>query len=433
MIGKVTTVTNDRRRIGVLASSQLMGGIGIAAGLSVGGLLAEEISGSAAYAGLPQTAVVLGAALAAVPLARLAGRSGRRRALVSGFVIAGAGAALVFVSASIGSLPLLLLASFTTGTGAAAGLQARFAATDGVAPTRRARALSIVVWASAGGAIVGPLLIGPGARLVRNFDITALAGPWIFATVALMLSALIIWLALPSSALTIGGTGERPTIRGTLSGMMADADARLGLLAMSTGHAVMVGVMAMTSVHLVGHGSTLTFVGVVISVHVAGMFAFAPVFGWLTDRLGSARVVGVGAVALLVGACLTAYSGTLESNPTQHAQAERYATIGLFMIGLGWSAVTIAAAALIAAVSQDGTHAATDVQGTADLAMGVAGAVAGALSGVVLAMVGYTGLSLAGAALIVPLLVFLLLARRRGVIGSEERPEGSSLSRGETR
>ena len=400
-----------RSRVAVLASAQLIAGVGVSSAIAVGGLLAEEISGTASFSGLPQTANVLGAAVMAVPLARLAGRAGRRTALASGFALAAAGAAVALLAAAVASLPLLILGCLLLGAGMAAGLQARFAATDGVSDRRRGMVLSIVVWASSLGAIVGPNLIDPGTRVGEALGIIPLGGSWVFALAALLVAAAIIVLLLrgvrPASA------PPRRRIRVTLQSLLAHPDGRLGLVAMASGHAVMVGVMAMSSVHLHGHGSTLTFIGIVISAHVAGMYMLAPLFGWLTDRWGARAVVGLGASVLLAGCAGTATSGLMDQGHGSHRAAEVWATVGLVLIGFGWSAVTVAAATLIAVLSHHGDAAPTDIQGVADLTMGLAGASAGALSGVALAQVGYTGLSVAGALLLVPL-VWALIRRPTG-------------------
>ncbi|WP_084100025.1 MFS transporter [Demequina sp. NBRC 110051] len=390
-----------RSRVAILASAQLIAGVGVSSAIAVGGLLAEEISGTASFSGLPQTANVLGAAVMAVPLARLAGRAGRRTALASGFALAAVGAAVALLSAAVASLPLLILGCLLLGAGMAAGLQARFAATDGVSDRRRGIVLSIVVWASSLGAIVGPNLIDPGTRVGQALGIIPLGGSWVFALAALLVAAAIIVLLLrgvrPASA------PPRRRIRVTLQSLLAHPDGRLGLVAMASGHAVMVGVMAMSSVHLHGHGSTLTFIGIVISAHVAGMYMLAPLFGWLTDRWGARAVVGLGAGVLLAGCAGAATSGLMDQGHGSHRAAEVWATVGLVLIGFGWSAVTVAAATLIAVLSHHGDAAPTDIQGVADLTMGLAGASAGALSGVALAQLGYTGLAIAGALLLLPL------------------------------
>lgn len=379
--------------------------------MSVGGLLALALTGRTSLAGLPQTASVLGAALAAVPLSRLAARGGRRRALATGFLVAAVGATTAFVGAASGSFPLLLVGAMVTGVGGAAGLQARFAATDGVADDRRGLYLSIVVWSTTIGAVVGPNLISAGTRLGAYVGVEPLAGPWLFGTASLAIAGVLLALLLPTSRVPDAAPGRQSPLRATLRGILSRPDGRLSLLAISTSHAVMVGIMAMTSVHLKSHGSSFTFIGFVISAHVAGMFALAPLFGWLTDRLRPASVIALGATMLLLGAAFTAASGWLDAGHGSHRSAEAGVTVGLVLVGLGWSATTIAGATLVAKVSHESAMAATDVQGASDLVMGVSGATAGVASGAILAGMGYMGLALVGAAALVPLAIHL--ARNR--------------------
>lgn len=407
-----------RSRIAILASAQLIAGVGVSSAIAVGGLLAQEITGTASFSGFPQTANVLGAALMAVPLARLAGRAGRRAALTTGFALAACGAAIALLAAAAASLVLLILGCLMLGAGMAAGLQARFAATDGVVDSRRGIVLSIVVWASSLGAIVGPNLIDPGTRVGEALGIIPLGGSWGFALLALLTAAAVVGLWL--RGVRPAAAPPRRKIRVTLTSLLGHPDGRLGLVAMATGHAVMVGVMAMSSVHLHDHGSTLTFIGVVISAHVAGMYMLAPVFGWLTDRWGARAVVALGAGVLLAGCGAAAASGLIDQGHGSHRAAELWATVGLVLIGFGWSAVTVAAATLIAVLSHHGDAAPTDIQGVADLTMGLAGASAGALSGVALAHLGYTGLAAAGALLLVPL-AWVLVRRPRGVVAVTPR------------
>lgn len=388
-----------RGRVAVLALGQLAGGVGVASGLAVGGLLAQSITGSTGLAGLPQTFSVLGAAMMAVPLARLAARRGRRPALITGFAAAAVGAAAVLAAAIIASFPLLLVGMALTGGGTAAGLQARFAAIDGVAPARHGRLLSTVVWATTIGAVAGPNLIGPGARLADAWGIPELAGPWVFAMMGLAGAVAVISIGLRGVG-TGKMRGRTTSLAQALRVSVAHPSGRLALTAIATAHAVMVGIMAMTAVHLHDHGSALRIVGIVISVHVAGMFAFAPVFGYTTDRLGRRATIAAGVGILAVGAALTALSQSAASLAAQ----EWVAGSGLFLIGLGWSAVTIAAAALVTTVAFDRPEVEpTDVQGVADTVMGLAGAAAGALSGLGLATLGYAGLSWMGVALVAPL------------------------------
>ncbi len=283
----------------MLVVSNVLGGVAVASGFAVAGLLAENISGSTSMAGLVATSTTLGAAILAVPLARLARSRGRRISLTTGYLIATAGALLSIVAAQIDSLLLLLLAGCLFGSGSAANLQSRYAATDAADPEYVARSLSVVVWATTIGVVVGPNLTGVGGSLGTSVGLLALAGPYLFSVVAFALALATVWFGLRRlQQVTVRTKVERQPLATTFRQVMAIPHARLGLLAIATAHAVMVGVMSMTSVHLRHHGASLTIVGFVISGHVAGMYALSPVMGWLADRLGRIPTIGIGLAIL---------------------------------------------------------------------------------------------------------------------------------------
>ena len=401
----------QRRTLRVLVASQVLGGVGVASGFAVGGLLAEEVGGSTAVAGLAQTASVLGAALLAVPLARAAELAGRRTALSGGYALGLVGAALAATAAVVGSLPLLLVGMLLFGGGTASNLQARFAATDAASPEGRGRALSVVVWATTVGAVAGPNLLGVSGRAGTSLGVPSLAGALLLSVGAFATATAAVALLLrpdplraarasvPAAAST--EAPARPRVLQTLDVVGRLPDARLGLVAVATAHAVMVAVMVMTPVHLGHGGASLTVVGVVISVHVAGMYAASPVMGWAADRFGRVPTI-CGGIALLVAALVV---GAV-------ASAAQHALVGLALalLGLGWSACLVAGSTLLSeSVPQ---HVRTSVQGTSDLTMGLAAALAGALAGPVLAGAGYSGLTAAAGLLLVPVVV--LATRTRG-------------------
>lgn len=407
MTATVETTQAARRAVPVLVGSQVLGGVGVASGIAVGGLLAEQVSGSAALSGLAQTATVLGAAGLAVPLARLAAARGRRPALATGYGLGLAGAALVVLGAALGSFLLLVAGLLLFGGATASGLQARYAATDAAAPAARGRALSVVVWATTAGAVAGPNLSGAGGRLGTALGLPPLAGPFLLSALAFAAGAAVVGALLrPDPLLVTGGpapTGPRPGVATTLRTALALPAARLALVAIATAHAVMVGVMVMTPVHLGHGGASLQVVGLVISVHIAGMYAASPVMGWLADRAGRVPTVLLGVVllaaALLVGALAP-------------ADARGWVTVSMLLLGLGWSASLVAGSTLLSeSVPAD---VRTPVQGASDLVMGLAGAAAGALAGPVLAAGGYRAVTVAAAVLLVPVVVLLARGRARG-------------------
>ncbi|HET6986885.1 MAG TPA: MFS transporter, partial [Kribbella sp.] len=301
------TTELQRTTLRVLVASNVLGGVAVASGFAVAGLLAENISGSTSLAGLVATSTTLGAAMLAVPLARLARSRGRRVSLTVGYLIATTGALLSIVAAQVDSLALLLVAGCLFGSGSASNLQSRYAATDAADPARVARSLSLVVWATTIGVVVGPNLTGVGGSVGTSLGIMALAGPYVFSVVAFGLSLATVWFGLRRlHQTTPRDKVERQPLAPTFRRVLAIPNARLGLLSIAIAHAVMVGVMSMTSVHLRHHGASLTIVGFVISGHVAGMYALSPVMGWLADRLGRIPTIGIGLAILAIAMTVAA-------------------------------------------------------------------------------------------------------------------------------
>jgi MFS family permease len=407
----------------VLSAAQVTGGIGTGASVSVGALLAADISGSAAWSGAAATLTTLGAAMTAIPLARLADRRGRRVSLATGWFLAAVGAGLAILAGVAPSFPLLLLGLAFMGAGNAATLQARFAATDLATADQRARALGLVVWATTVGAVAGPNLTRPGASVADVLGIPPLTGPFLFSAAAGLVAAAVLAVALrPDPLLTAKasssgiGTAQQPAASPAQTpalpmpaaprAMRTIADsppALAAVVALVTGHAVMIAVMAMTPVHLHGHGASLTIIGLTISLHIAGMFALSPIVGWIADRHGRRPALLAG-FALLISATLTTATA---------GHSTLLVTLGLVLLGLGWSFTTIAASTQLSESVPDAQR--RHVQGTADLLMSLAGAGAGALSGVLVATIDYRGLSLVAAALVLPA-VALVGRRRRPVV-----------------
>lgn len=383
-----------------------LAGLGVTVGITAGGLLARDVAGTDSAAGLGQTAGVLGAAVLAVPLARISSSVGRRAGLSVGYTISVLGAVITVVAAAASSLLLLLVGLFFFGAATACGLQARYAAADLAAPEHRGRALSLVVWATAVGSILGPNLAAPGADLGVALGLPALAGAFVVSAVVFAIVALFLLTLLRPDPLLLarrlgGGTGGPPPRTGTapaLRAVWATPTGRLGLMSVVVSHSVMVGVMVMTPVHM-GHaggaeGTVLRVVGVVISVHVAGMYLFSPLVGALADRTGAPTVVALGGLLLLAA---TAVAGT--AGPSESVRLG----IGLLLLGLGWSCGLIAGSTLVTGAV--GAELRPTAQGGTDLLMGLGAASSGALGGPLLAWGGFGLVSGVSAALILPLAV----------------------------
>ncbi|MER5884333.1 MFS transporter [Streptomyces sp. NPDC001941] len=397
-----------RRTAAVLIASQILGGLGTATGIALAAVLAQEVSGTEALAGLAPTATVAGTAVLSVPLAALMTARGRRPGLVLAYLVGALGAGTVVVAAVLDSFPLLLLGMAGFGAGSSANLQARFAAADLAEPERRGRAISTVVWATTIGAVLGPNIAAPAGRSVVGLGIPAAAGPFLWAAGVFLVSAVLVLVLLRPDPLLAAralhpaddASPEGRSLRAGVRAVRRSPMARLALVTVALSHTAMVSIMSMTPVALSHHGADIQLIGLVISGHIAGMYAFSPVMGWLSDRLGRLSVIGL-AVGLLCCAALLA--GTAGASHGRTAA-------GLFLLGLGWSAGLVSGSALLTDSVPSAARAA--VQGLSDLTMNALAGIGGVTAGVVVANAGYGWLNAVGAALLLPLAA---LAVRRAV------------------
>ncbi len=389
------------RTVRTLMTSQMLGGIGVASGIAVGALMAADISGSDSLSGLASTSQVLGGALFTIPVAALMAARGRRVGLVAAYTVGTVGAVLAITATVIGSFALLLFGTLCFGAATTANSQSRYAAVDLAVPSRRGRQLSLVVWATTIGSVLGPNIIGPGAAIARTLGIPDLAGAWVISSVGFVAAIAVLWVALrPDPLLTARALAAAETefleapasttpgrskgsVRRGFSIIHATPSALLGTIAVAGGHVVMVSVMVMTPLHMKHGDASIEIIGFVISLHILGMYGLSPLSGYLTDRFGSPAVI-LGGVAVLLAACLFAGLSA--------AGFSWMLSVGLFLLGLGWSATMVAGSSLIA-----GSVAVADrsaVQGASDVAMGLSAALAGALAGVVVDVFGYGWLCL---------------------------------------
>ena len=382
----------QEKTVKVLATAQVLNGVGVAGTVAAGSLLVASITNSETLAGLAQTSSVLGAAALALPLARLTSRGGRRLALSVGLIAGVIGSLLAIFGGSRENIYLMLTGTFLVGAASAAGYQARFAAIDLATDEKRAKQLSFVVWGSTIGAVSGPNLMEPSGNLAESLGLPRLTGPYLISAVTLALAVLVIQLFLrPDPYLTAAkdsGAANLPRVKTkvALKHIRSSARASFAIAAIAIGHIAMVAVMVMTPVHMAHVDVTLTIIGLVISVHVLGMYAFSPLVGALTDRLGRLRVIQIGVAILLSSALISGF-----------ARADDAITlgIGLFLLGLGWSCTLIAGSALLTESVAPEFKSAS--QGASDLVMNLSGASGGAIAGVVIATLSYGWLCLLSA------------------------------------
>ena len=381
----------QQKVVKTLAGAQVLSGIGVAGTVAAGSLLVASISNSETLAGLAQTSAVLGAAALALPLARITAKGGRRAALSIGYFTGFIGSVFAIWGGSSKNLALMLIGTFLVGAASAAGYQARFAAIDLATDLTRAKQLSFVVWGSTIGAVAGPNLMQPAGNFAESIDLPRLVGPYLISAVTLASAAIVISIFLKPDPYLLANKDislqiKKGSTKEALSHIYRNPKALFAIAAIAIGHIAMVSVMVMTPVHMAHVDVTLRVIGLVISVHVLGMYAFSPIVGSLSDRFGRVRVIQLGLGILL--------ASTLISGLAQASDAITLG-VGLFLLGLGWSCTLIAGSALLSESVEDSFRASS--QGASDLVMNLAGAGGGAIAGVIIGTLSYGWLCFAAA------------------------------------
>ena len=413
----------QRRIIGVLATAQVVSGMGISVAFALSSLVVHELSGSTALSGLAGTAVVLGAALLALPTAGMARRGGRRAGLSLAYGAAFSGSVVAVLAVAIGAWPLLLGGLILLGGGSAGNLSARYAATDLAPEGHAARHLSWVLWATTIGTVAGPNLAQPASELGFRLGLDSAAGPFAVAGLTFAIAAIVLNVGLRPDPLLLAQAHAPPTstdepgsksnIRAAWSSVRAVPAARRALLAIAVSHASMLSIMSMTPVHLHQGHADLVVIGVVISLHIVGMYMLAPIIGWLADRFGKLLVMHAGMVLLLAAAAVSGMA----------AHDVPLITVGLFLLGVGWSCGLVAGSAMLSeALSLDVRPAA---QGISDVVMNVCGGTGALLAGAIMGATSYRLLAGLVAAMVV--LTTLALARRLPPAANVRPPGRSQL------
>ena len=381
----------QRRVVRTLAAAQVLSGVGVAGTVAAGSLLVSSITKSETLAGLAQTSAVLGAAALALPLARLTSIGGRRLALSVGYFSGVIGSILAILGGYHRIIVLMLMGTFLVGAAAAAGYQARFAAIDLASNETRAKQLSFVVWGSTIGAVTGPNLMEPAGKLAEFFGLPPLVGPYLISATTLALAGVVITIFLRPDPYLLANkdsttSKHKGSTKKALAHIRQNPKALFAILSIAIGHVAMVSVMVMTPVHMAHVDVSLTIIGLVISVHVLGMYAFSPLVGLLSDRLGRVRVIQIGLIVLLLS---TVISGKAKADDAYTLG------VGLFLLGLGWSCTLIAGSAFLSEGVDQQFRASS--QGASDLVMNLSGAGGGAIAGVIIGTLSYGWLCFAAA------------------------------------
>jgi MFS family permease len=389
----------QRRTIRTLFVGVLPAGAGLGAAISATALLGKEITGNAALGTLAAALLTVGTALATIPVARHMAAHGRRSGMRRAWTVAAAGAGCALAASLTDFYPLLLVGALGIGTGNAATLAARYAAADLAVEHERARSIGLLVWAGSFGSVLGPSIgLGWAGTAAEALGMPELAGPYVLGFVAFALAAVWIERRLhPDPLIAAGGTTRTASTtagapsslpaqlrqtKATLGAIVRHPGARLAMIAMLVGHAVMVGIMTATPLHMEDGAHELQIIGFVISLHIVGMYFFAPVVGMLVDRIGPPTIIAAGGMILFAGAELASHTDAEDSLGV---------FVGLFLVGLGWSFGLIAGSSLL--TSSFSITERVAVQGTADLVMSASGALAALSAGVVFELASYHALS----------------------------------------
>jgi len=396
--------SHQRKIVRTLGLAQILNGVGVAGTVAAGSLLVSSITKSEGLSGLAQTTSVLGAAVMALPLARLTQTGGRRLALTFGYSIGVVGALLAIFGGANRSLFFMLLGVFMVGAASASGYQARFAAIDLATPENRSKNLSFVVWGSTIGAVTGPNLMEPSGVFAASLGLPKLVGPYFIAAFTLTLSVIVIALFLkPDPYLTANKAVEgspvkrRVTFRTAISHIKEFPIAIFAIASVAIGHLAMVSIMVMTPVHMAHFAATLRIIGLVISVHVLGMYAFSPIVGAISDKIGRIKTIQIGVVILIASALISGLAPQHDSFTLG---------IGLFLLGLGWSFTLIAGSTLLSETVSLEMRPST--QGASDLVMNLMGAGGAAIGGVIIGFFSYAALCYATGLVVVALGIWSL-------------------------
>ena len=382
----------QRRRVtGALFVGNALSSTAFLAVLTVASITARELTGSTQVAGLPSALGTVGSALGASALTALSRWSGRRAAFCLGFAVSAIGGAIGVSSLQMASLGLLFAAMFVMGFGRSVSQLSRFAAGDLWPADRRASAIGFVVWAATIGSVAGPLVILPASRVGSAYLGAELAGPFAFAGAGFALAALWYFAMLRPEPLTLAAAPEalssleeagesRP-----LRQLLRHPTVQLSFAALMVSQFVMILLMTMTPLHIRGHHHGLSLVSGVMMVHTLGMFAIAPLTGYLVDRLGARILIATGSLVMAFSAVLGAFA--------DEAQAALL-TVSMLLLGVGWNFSFVAGSAVL----QEGL-ALRDrlrLQGVADSLTWISGGLAALCSGFAMSAWSFRGLAVLG-------------------------------------
>jgi len=365
----------QKRTVRVLQQGVVPGGLAMGTSYSVAALLGSEITGSDTLGAIAAVGLSVGQSLAGIPVAAVMAKQGRRIGIGYAYLVGSLGATCALLAAVTETYILLVVGMTLCGCGQAGNLAARYAGSDLATDENRARSISLVVWANTVGSVLGPT-VGLGLRSLAGSSEggSGFIFSYMVSITLFVVAASSILKRLKPDPLLLVADASKTKIRGPrfsdLSLIFSRPAARVALLGMMLSQGVMVGVMTVTPLHMRDGNQDPLVIGLMISLHIVGMYAFSPWIGKIADRLSKELLIGVGAVITAVGAEIASHTDAPEA--TGHF-------VGLFLIGIGWCSSLVAGSALMTEAFPPESRVAT--QSTADVLMTATGAVAGISSG----------------------------------------------------
>lgn len=417
----ILPLASRRRLTSLYLASSAFAATGMVAAVTISAVAAERMLGTASWSGLPMASSILGTAIGSQVVGRGLEHFSLRQVLASQYALSLLGGGLAAVAVVQGRFALLVVGLVALGLGNGATQYLRYLAGDLFSPERRAQVLSWVVWMSGVGAVIGPSLLAPSGRWATLLGQPEEAGPYLAAMVAFSLCALAFATLPPRGRHAdiypnAGADNHRdgPRKGGAYSHALGQVAtwpraAKLALVAMVVSHVVMVFVMTMTPIHLTHHGHNLGAVGVVISAHMAGMFLFAPIAGWLCNKVSAPAVLFAGSM-ILAFACLLAGLGGASLGDTG-LSGHMPMPVPLFLLGLGWNFGFVSGSTVLTNNLPDRLK----IRGRAfaDACVWTAAAISSLASSLLFSRIGFAQLSWVGCALAVALAVLLASTARR--------------------
>lgn len=381
-----------------LLLSQVCGSVGVSMAFTISSLVAISLSHSATKAGVAQGVSTVGTVAATLLLAKITSQYGRRPGLTLGYLIAAGGAVICALAIARGSFLIFVIGGALFAVGSATNFQARFAASDLAVAGRSATGISLVVWMSTAGAIIGPNLAALGGHVAAWVQVPAWSAAYGLGGLLFLLAATAVVTWLRPDPLLLARrldpdraqlTSRRHGLREGARAIAASGTARFALGAAAASQAAMIAVMTWTPVHMSHAGSDTEAIGLVLSGHLVGMYALSPLLGWLSDRYGTLPMVAVGGIVMITALVLASRAGGMA-----HVQLGA----ALWLLGLSWALMFISGSGLFTESVAPAARAAA--QGIFDLVVWTSTGVAGLLGGWIVDIRGFAWLSVGAAILI---------------------------------